>query len=189
MHYLKLFLFVCLVSASSVAAAEEFTAYEGKNAIREGEGGAKKTVNGTDCWTDGAPPYPFKILGFINDKRLKSGLFGALRMSSLESDVAALAKANGGDAVITSASESETVGTVGSGNSTATGTANSYNGTTTARASGMSTWNSVAVQKQNSKFVVIKYMKDSQPPSTTQATPTPAPISQNETATEPSRTQ
>ena len=131
MHYLKLFLFVCLVSASSVAAAEEFTAYEGKNAIREGEGGAKKTVNGTDFWTEGAPPYPFKILGFINDSRRKSGLFGAIRMSSLESDIAALAKANGGDAVITSASESETIGTFGAGNSAATGTATTNNGTTT----------------------------------------------------------
>jgi hypothetical protein len=69
------------------AAAQEFLPYEGKNAIPEGEGGTKKVVDGIDFWADGALPKPFKLLGYISDRRHKTGLIGAIRMSGLESDM------------------------------------------------------------------------------------------------------
>jgi len=141
------------------AAAQEFLPYEGKNAIHEGEGGTKKVVNGIDFWADGAPPRSFKLLGYISDRRHKSGLFGALRMSTLEGDVADVAKANGGDAVILVSAEAETVGTVGHSFGQANGTANTYGGSTTVHASGWSTGISSAVQKQQSKYAVVKYVE------------------------------
>jgi hypothetical protein len=36
--------------------AADFTVYEGKNAIQEGDGGAKKTVDGVDIWTEPRMP-------------------------------------------------------------------------------------------------------------------------------------
>lgn len=44
----RLALFLLLAFAYGVASAQEFIGYEGKNAVREGDGGAKKTVEGVD---------------------------------------------------------------------------------------------------------------------------------------------
>jgi hypothetical protein len=98
---------------ASAANAQDFIGFEGKNAVREGEGGAKKTVEGVDFWSDGAPPRKFRLLGYVTDRRHKSGLIGMASMASLEKDVANVVKKNGGDAAILMASEAETVGTVG----------------------------------------------------------------------------
>lgn len=140
--------------------AQEFQAYEGRNAIREGDGGTKKNVDGIDFWSNGAPPYRFKLLGFITDRRHKSGLFGMISMSGLESSVAEVAKKSGGDAVIQVSSEAETVGAVGNSYGNAQGTATTTGNTTNARVTGSSSSTSAAVQKQNSKFAVVKYLKE-----------------------------
>src|SRR3954465_14411160 len=106
----KLVVCVGMLVAASASLAQDFIAFEGKNAIREGEGGAKKTVEGVDFWSDGEPPRKFKLVGYITDRRQKSGLIGMASMSGLERDVANLAKKNGGDAVILMNSEAETIG-------------------------------------------------------------------------------
>ena len=80
-------------------------------------------------------------------------------MSSLESDIAAVAKKNGGDAVVLIAVEAETVGTVGSNYGSAQGSANTVGSNTTMRGSGWSTGMSAAVQKQQSKYAVVKYVE------------------------------
>ena len=161
MNIIRVAIFALMTLIASTVSAQEFTAFEGKNAVREGDGGAKKTVDGIDFWSDGAPPYKFQVLGFITDRRHKSGLFGLVRMASLESDFAEVAKSKGGDAVILVSSDSETVGAVGASNGMATGTANSYGNSTSANVSGFSTGVTSAVQKQNTKYVLIKYLKDS----------------------------
>lgn len=148
-----------LLVACSTVVAQEFLPYEGKNTVQEGEGGTKKVVDGVDFWADGAPPRTFKLLGYITDRRHKTGLVGWIRMSSLDSDVAKLAKENGGDAVILVASEAETVGTVGSSYGSARGNANTVGGNTTMHATGWSTGSSAAVQKQQSKYAVVKYVE------------------------------
>lgn len=61
--------------------AQEFIGYEGKNAVREGDGGAKKTVEGVDFWSDGAPPRKFVLLGYVTDRRHKSGIMGNLPLA------------------------------------------------------------------------------------------------------------
>jgi len=151
-------------------------AYEGKNALREGEGGTKKTVNGIDFWEDGAPPRQFKLLGYITDRRHKTGLVGMIRMSGLEGDIADVAKKNGGDAVILVKSEAETVGILSNSTGNASGTAITNGGTTTAQATGRSSSYTTGVQKQQSKFAVVKYVeqkesKASDTPATPAATP------------------
>lgn len=143
---------LCLVLgfASVAVSAQEFVGYEGKNAVREGDGGAKKTVEGVDFWSDGAPPRKFVLLGYVTDRRHKSGLIGMARMASLERDIAVIVKENGGDAAILVNSESETVGRIG--NSFVQG-----NGST---ASGFGA--SVGIQKHNSKFAVVRYVKETE---------------------------
>ena len=148
-----------VVTLTTSVTAQEFLPYEGKNAVREGEGGTKKVVDGIDFWADGAPPRPIKLLGYISDRRHKTGLLGMVRMSSLESDIAAVAKKNGGDAVVLIAVEAETVGTVGSNYGSAQGSANTVGSNTTMRGSGWSTGMSAAVQKQQSKYAVVKYVE------------------------------
>jgi hypothetical protein len=162
-------LLACAIVAGVVGAvdAQEFLPYEGKNAIQEGDGGTKKVVDGIDFWADGAPPRQFKLLGYISDRRHKSGLIGMMRMSGLEADVANVAKQNGGDAVILVVSEAETVGTVGGSYGQAQGNANRVGGNTTFHGSGWSSGASSAVQKQQSKYAVVKYVEREKPaPST-----------------------
>lgn len=143
---------VFLVLFASSALALDFVGYEGKDSIKEGQGGSKKTVAGIDFWSDGLPPFKFKLLGYVTDRRHKSGLFGMISMSSLETDVAEEAKKVGGDGVIIVGSEAETTGSVGfaQGNMMQ----RSYGG----QFSGFGS--TAQVQKQNSKYAVVQYMKE-----------------------------
>jgi hypothetical protein len=166
-HRLTTLLLMCGLAAGVAGAvrAQDFLPYEGKNAIREGEGGTKKVVNGIDFWADGAPPRQFKLLGYISDRRHKSGLIGMIRMSGLESDIADVAKQNGGDAVILVSSEAETIGSVGNTFGQVQANANSNGGNTTGHATGWSTGTTSAVQKQQSKYAVVKYIEAPKPDS------------------------
>lgn len=147
-----------VVFACAEALAQDFTAFEGKG-LREGEGGAKKTVDGVDFWSDGSPPFKFKIIGVITDRRHKTGLIGKMRMSSLEPDVAQVAKEHGGDGVILVAAEAEGVGAIGMAQ------ANSLGSNSTTFGFG----GSAAVQKQNTKYYVVKYFREAE---VTKPTPT-----------------
>ncbi|MDB5872107.1 MAG: hypothetical protein JWQ07_1549 [Ramlibacter sp.] len=155
--------FALVLSATS-STAQDFIAFEGKNAVREGEGGAKKTVEGVDFWSDGAPPRKYKLLGYITDRRQKSGLIGRASMASLEKDVAQVAKKNGADAVILMASDAETVGVVGTAFGQRSGSFGSGFGA------------SAAVQKNNSKFAVLKYVIEIEPTAPAPVSPVTAPL-------------
>lgn len=156
-----------LLVSATCAMGQDFVAFEGKSAMREGEGGAKKTVEGVDFWSDGAPPRRFTLIGYITDRRQKSGLFGMASMASLEKDVALVAKKNGADAVILMASDAETIGSVGNAFVQRSGNFGSGFGAT------------AAVQKNNSKFAVLKYVSEAQvapsPPVAAVAPPSDAP--------------
>ncbi len=148
-----------LVTSQPTLAAE-FLPFEGKNTVREGEGGTKKVIEGIDFWSNGEPPRKYRLLGFVQDTRGKTGLFGMIAMSSLETDVAAAAKGAGGDAVILVGAETETVGAVG--NSFGGIRANSAASGNTVRTTGTG-WGmgaSVAVQKQHSRYAVVKYLAE-----------------------------
>lgn len=154
---------VALILATAVAlpvavhAGPEFLPYEGRNAIHEGQGGERKTVDGVDFWFDGAPPHRFQVLGVITDRRRKNGLIGAIRMHSLDPDIAKLVKGAGGDAVILTEREDEVVGVSGFGNAYAWGNGNSANAFGSSFAA--------PVKELNSRYTVVKYLPDAAPES------------------------
>ncbi len=147
-----------IAGLSANAFADDFTAYEGKNTVFEGNGGEKATVDGVDFWSNGAPPRKFKLLGYIEDTRLKSGLIGKLRMSGLQSTIAKETKKAGGDAAILVDANAETTGSVGFSNTSAQASGTSYGNTATAQGHSFTTGASAAVQKQHTRYAVVKYL-------------------------------
>jgi hypothetical protein len=137
-------------------AAPEFLAYEGRNAVHEGQGGEKKTVDGVDFWSNGDPPHRFMILGSLTDQRHASGLIGMVRMSSLDDDIAKAAKAAGGDAVILDGEGTEVVGMAGFGTSNAYATG----GYGWGRATGFSSGVTRPIEKHDARYIVVKYLPD-----------------------------
>jgi hypothetical protein len=152
---------VLLLTVLSVASAADFVAYEGKDAVQEGNGGEKKIVDGIEFWSNGAPPRKFRLIGYITDTRLKSGIIGMMRMSGLESSIAKEAKKAGGDAVILTDAAAETTGYVGQSQTTGQASATTFGNTTTAQAQSSTTGIAVPVQKQHSKYAVVKYLPSS----------------------------
>ena len=161
---------LALALCSSAVAAPIFTAYVAKDATREGEGAEKVIVDGMDFWSNGSPPRKFEILGFLTDKRHSNGLYGAIRMSSLNKEIADAARANGGDAVILVHSETEVVGVASTGGAYATGTA--YGSTANASAFGYGL--AKPIEKQETKFAVIKYLDGTPAPKVAEVAPKPA---------------
>ena len=136
-------------------ASPEFLAYEGRNAIHDGQGGEKKNVEGVDFWFNGDPPHRFKVLGAITDRRMKTGIYGMIRMSGLEPEIAKLAKNAGGDAVILENEGDDVIGVGGSGYAFG----NRYG-------SGMSAFGtaySAPVKAHISRYMVVKYLPDDAP--------------------------
>jgi hypothetical protein len=160
-----------MVSWCSVAsAAPEFLSYEGKNSIHDGQGGERKTVGGVDFWMRGEPPRRYQVIGSLTDERHKTGLWGAIRMSALDDDIAKSAKAAGGDAVILDGENDEVTGVVGS----SFGDANGTYGNGTASASGSSFGFRRATKEHDSRYLVIRYLPD---PTPTGPAPTMPPVS------------
>lgn len=151
---------VAMVGLSIPAFASDFVVYEGKDAIREGNGEEKKPVDGIDFWANGAPPKKFKILGYIEDTRRQSGLIGKLRMSGLDSSVAKQAKGAGGDAVIVVDANAETTGYVGNSYTSEQASATSNGNSATAQGHSWTSSGTVAVQKQHSRYAVVKYLAE-----------------------------
>jgi len=56
-----------VASPAISVAGPDFLAYEGRNAIHEGQGGEKKTVDGIDFWSNRDPPHRFQVLGSLTD--------------------------------------------------------------------------------------------------------------------------
>ena len=154
-------LFLVLMLGAVPVLAGDFVAYEGKDSLKEGTGGEKKTVDGIDFWSNGTPPRKFKVMGYINDTRLKTGLIGKFRMSGLESSIAKQVKQVAGDAVILVDASAETNGYVGQSNTSAQATATGNGNTVTAYGSSSTTAVATAVQHEHTRYAVIKYVDDS----------------------------
>ena len=165
---------VVLGLSTEVARSQEFEAWQGKPVVHEGEGGTKQVVDGIDVWDRGSPPRKFVIIGYIHDRRLKTGLIGKIKMSHLNSDVAKIAKQAGGDAVIVVSSDVDTVGAVGGGfgstNASAQAVGNSAYGHSNTSSFGFAG----SVRKQESEFAVLKYLPD-EPAAPPESSPAPTP--------------
>lgn len=140
-------------------AATQFLAYEGRDAVQEGQGGNKKVVDGVDFWIFGAPPHRFQILGMLEDERWKSGIYGLIRVSNLEHDIAKSVRAAGGDAVILQDQHDKTWGmassSFGGGSWSGNGWGGSWSG------SSFSTLHPYGTKE--SLYVVVKYLPDETP--------------------------
>jgi len=153
-----------LLAAGPAIASTQFLAYEGRDAVHEGQGGEKKVVDGVDFWMGGSPPQRFQVLGSITDERWESGLYGLMQMSRLEHDIAKAVRAAGGDAVIVTDSEdrvwgygTSTYGSANYGNGFAWGSAHSDTHPYGTRAT---------------RYIVVRYLPDAPPMS---SVPQPAP--------------
>jgi hypothetical protein len=159
---------VMAASCGSAIAGPEFLTYEGRNSVHDGQGGERKTVDGVDFWMRGDPPRRYQVIGSLTDVRHSTGLYGLIRMSSLESDIAKAAKAAGGDAVILQGEGDEVIGTVGSsfGNANGSYGNGSYNGNSS------TVGISHTMENHDSRYLVVKYLPDP-PPAAAAETPLP----------------
>lgn len=143
MHILSIgIIFVIVLGLTSCST--KYYEYSGSGVIK-GNGGASKSVNGIDIWVDGAPPRPFKIIGFIEDSRPGRGPALAARNGAL----AAKAKEHGGDAVVLGGEQRENVGSINAG---------SIIGMSPMPAFGSGV--SIGAMRSNAKFYVIRYLPE-----------------------------
>ena len=158
----------------TAAVGQEFTQHRGVKTVYAAQGGAVKTVEGIDFWTDGAPDKPFVVIGYITDDLAASGLVGGFQQSRMPGKFAAIAKENGGDALINMQDETRVVGTVSgtygnahtTGNATWNGTANHSGNQTNVHSNGYAnanTWGwastgTSAVSRRTVKMAVVKYV-------------------------------
>jgi hypothetical protein len=149
---------LALVSAISLAGATpahaetQFLAYQGPDAVKQGQGGDMKTVDGVDFWLDGAPPHRFQVLGKLEDERWRSGIYGIIQIANTEHDIAKRTKAAGGDAVILTNSENNDWGVAGSTYGSA-----SWSGYTSY---GSTQFNAHPYGTKATRYVVVKYLPD-----------------------------
>lgn len=106
-----------LLVFTTPAGAGDFAAYEGREAVVQGEGGTRVQSNGVDFWTFGTPPRTYRILGVITDKRPAQGFGSNLTRSRA---LAKRVKDVGGDAAIVLTEETRPTGTFNLGNGSAT---------------------------------------------------------------------
>lgn len=88
---------VVAMAAGPIEAKARFQQYEARNAVVEGQGGARTTKDGIDFWTTGDPPRRYQIIGIIRDNR-GTGVFHGNAIGS--SGIAKMVREAGGDAAI-----------------------------------------------------------------------------------------
>jgi hypothetical protein len=99
--------------ATAAMAGSGFAAYEGKDAIREGQSGTKLQNGGIEFWTTGTPPHRYRILGVMTDSRPATG-FGSDFASS--GGLVKRIRAIGGDAAIVLNASTDIKGAIALGN-------------------------------------------------------------------------
>jgi len=134
MKYIKMILLGATLALS--ACSTTYYTYSG-SPVYTGQGGASKNVNGIDFWVIGTPPRKYCIIGYIQDSR-KAGI---IEMATRDSNIAAKAKAAGGDAVIATADFARQV-------------AAQFNANTSA----FVTQTTIPILWRGSQYLVIKYL-------------------------------
>ena len=156
MRYIKLILLSVTLAVS--ACSTTYYTYSGSPAYT-GQGGASKNVNGIDFWVIGTPPRKFPVIGYIEDSRKR----GIIESATRDPNVAATAKAAGGDAVILTGNFEQYVATVSTatGNAYTTGNASFVGNTAKFNANTTASGTQVSVPFfwRTSQYVVIKYLE------------------------------
>jgi len=148
---MKMTSWASLLLLLTACTSTDFLRYEGrKDLVFEGQGGARTVVDGVDFWEQGEPPRKYQLLGYIRDER-GTGLIYRLKKNG---DIAAKAKAVGGDAVMALSSSTTLTGTIVNN---VGGSATTY-GTRSATTTGYGTTVSVPVGRTEGSYAVLKYL-------------------------------
>ena len=147
----RIVVMAALLAVSVSAYALDFKRFYGRDAVIEGRGGEMEPIEGIDYWTNGDPPRRYEIIGYIEDRRQATGLIGMARLKSLPKQVARLAKASGGDAVVLVASQNDVVGYATNASVNTNGNAAYGNAM------------AVPVAKRESRFAVVRYLPAASP--------------------------
>jgi hypothetical protein len=139
------------------ACSTNYYDYSGSS-VMTGTGGASRKVDGVDLWIQGTPPWKYRVIGYITDKRIGQGIAMMVRDGQLASQV----RARGGDGLLMETDVESVMGTVstasasatGWGNATTFGNTTTWNGGAHAFGSGMT----MPIYRRNSTFYVIKYV-------------------------------
>jgi hypothetical protein len=139
-----------LLAGCALYTQTSFTEYRGPSEFT-GRGGTVKNVEGIDVWTFGEPDRRFKVLGMIdqshyNNRSVMSLIAGAVK----DSEIVAIAKKYGGDAIIFMGADSVVTGYSTSGyvSGQAVGGYSSGYGTAYTHAN----------RQTNTRVLVIKYL-------------------------------
>jgi hypothetical protein len=135
-----LFLSIFVVIAVGISGCSQttFRPWSGP-AMMIGSGGTSETIDGIDIWIHGTPPMRYEVLGIIDDDRNQS----PMGMMGYKKSLVAVAKANGGDALIQLSEQSQTTGNYKAPENTvkfASGSELTTGGGTTAIRRQFSTW-------------------------------------------------
>jgi len=132
-----------LLLASAADARVTYAQYEGRDAIREGQGGSKLTKDGIDFWTTGQPPRKYLVLGVLTDGRRE----GVITKSAIGSGMLAKRVHDlGGDALVVVGQNSIISGATGI--TSVFGSGQNASATTT----------SILDDKTITQFLVVKYV-------------------------------
>jgi hypothetical protein len=149
-HLLLIGASIGIVATFAGCASTQYSQYSG-SPVMIGQGGANHNINGIDFWIYGTPNRPYQIIGYIQDSR--GGR--PLAMAGRERGIAALALAQGADAIIIQSDNNEFMGAISNG--FANGSI--YNGNFSMN--GFST--TIPIIRRNSTFLAIKYVNSAMP--------------------------
>jgi hypothetical protein len=141
-----LFLIPLLVLA---ACSTTYYDYSGSG-ILIGQGGASTNINGIDLWIKGTPPRKYRVIGYIEDVRPG----GPIPMAARNSQLAAKAKARGGDGLLLNSDDAQMVGTFSTASVNATG----WGGPGYFGAHAFGTGATVPIIRRTGTYYVIKYV-------------------------------
>lgn len=125
---------------ASGCAIVSYDKFEGKQLVREGEGGTKATVDGIDVWNYGAPPRRYEVMGIVT----VTVPTGPVAQSRITSNAAEKAKEMGGSAAVALDGSDPGMQTFVS---TALGSNGSY-----------ATGTGVSVGRATGRYLVVKYL-------------------------------
>jgi hypothetical protein len=131
-----LILLCCLGLAGCSTRYQEYVG----GSVMCGKGGSRRVINGIDFWENGEPPFPYRIIGIIDDGRPG----GPPAMAGRDGAVARKAKKYGGDGTIKLGDSRENLGSTGM-----------YSAP---NAIGVGSATSLAIVRREGKYAVIKYV-------------------------------
>jgi len=149
-----------MLSGCALYTQTEFAEFRGPSEFR-GRGGTVKKIEGIEVWTSGEPNVRFKVLGVIDQSHYNNAsIMSLIAGLTKNSEIIALAKKQGGDAIIALGSGSAVTGYSSIGYATGHASGVYSKGMYSGSASALSTSYTHADTQTYSRLAVIKYLSD-----------------------------